>query len=127
MHCKRLRETEGKSCRKAPAARPKKAGPPAQRRKPNPSNAGGGGAGGGAASAAPEATAVSTKSLRGVFVKELADIMVAFGDSQRGTPASLDALEGIAIDFVRGVITKAVDNVRAHLVPVTQIVPVLLS
>lgn len=83
----------------------KKAGGPAPRRRQNTA------AGAGAAAA----SVPDSGSLRGVFVKELADIMVAFGDSQRGTPESLEAMEGIAIDFVRGVITKAVQHVRAFL------------
>jgi hypothetical protein len=52
-------------------------------------------------------------SLKGVFVKELGDIMFAYGDTSRTpVPETADALEAVAIAFVRRVITKAFELVR---------------
>jgi hypothetical protein len=87
-------------CRKAPL---KRAGGPAAKRKK---------AADGGCSGTPEEPA---NSLKGVFSKDLVDIMVAFGEStNRPLEGTLDALEGITIEFVRNTIARALENVRPH-------------
>jgi hypothetical protein len=50
---------------------------------------------------------------KGIFAKDLGDIMYGFGDStDHPVPETLDAVEAIAVDFVRELITKCLHNVR---------------
>ena len=52
-------------------------------------------------------------SLKGVFAKDLGDIMYGFGDStDHPVPETLDAVEAIAVEFVRDLLTKCLNNVR---------------
>lgn len=55
-------------------------------------------------------------SLKGIFAKDLGDIMYGFGDStDHPVPETLDAVEAIAVDFVRDLITKCLHNVRLYI------------
>lgn len=52
-------------------------------------------------------------SLKGVFAKDLGDIMYGFGDStDHPVPETLDAVEAVAVEFVKDLITKCLHNVR---------------
>jgi hypothetical protein len=54
-----------------------------------------------------------SNSLKGIFARELGDIMFAYGDTSRTpVPETVDALEALAILFVRSIISKAFENVR---------------
>jgi Transcription initiation factor IID, 18kD subunit len=51
---------------------------------------------------------------KGIFARDLGDIMYGFGDStDHPVPETLDAVEAIAVDFVRELITRCLQNVRS--------------
>lgn len=58
-------------------------------------------------------------SFKGVFVKDLGDMMFGYGDSSTNpVPETVEAVESIAIDFVKHIVTQCVHNVRSCFFPV---------
>jgi Transcription initiation factor IID, 18kD subunit len=52
-------------------------------------------------------------SFKGIFAKDLGDIMYGFGDSTSNpVPETVDAVEAIAVNFIKDLLTKCLEHVR---------------
>eukprot|EP00892_Ulva_mutabilis_P007892 jgi/Ulvmu1/5475/UM023_0011.1 len=53
----------------------------------------------------------SKSSFKGIFVKDLGDMMFGYGDSSTNpVPETVDAVESIAVEFVKNIMTQCVNN-----------------